>query len=177
MGKNKGDCDVRQMVESLDQTPYGEMPKWGQTAKCLINTNRILKVWLGSQKRKTLSSKEENWQETAEELHKPIKRNFSRRCVIVYHIDEIWCSDLVEMQQFSKWNKGYRYLLIVLDVFSKYGRIVPLKDKKSETVMNVFKTIFKEGRKPKYLWVDKGNEYYSKYVEELLQKQHNIVFH
>ena len=46
MGKNKGDCDVRQMVESLDQTPYGEMPKWGQTAKCLINTNRILNVWL-----------------------------------------------------------------------------------------------------------------------------------
>lgn len=79
---------------------------------------------------KTLSSKEENWQETAEELHKPIKRNFTRRRVIVYHIDEIWCSDLVEMQQFSKWNKGYRYLLMVLDVFSKYGRIVPLKDKK-----------------------------------------------
>ena len=66
---------------------------------------------------------------------------------------------------------------MVLDVFSKYGRIVPLKDKKSETVMNVFKTIFKEGRKPKYLWVDKGNEYYRKYVKELLQKQHNIVFH
>ena len=81
-------------------------------------------------KRKTLSSKEENWQETAEELHKPIKRNFTRRRVIVYYIDEIWCSDLVEMQQFSKWNKGYRYLLMVLDFFSKYGRIVPLKDKK-----------------------------------------------
>ena len=81
------------------------------------------------------------------------------------------------MQQFSKWNKGYRYLLMVLDVFSKYGRIVPLKDKKSEPVMNAFKTIFKEGRKPKCLWVDKGKEYYSKYVKELLQKQHNSVFH
>ena len=43
--------------------------------------------------------------------------------------------------------------------------------------MNAFKTIFKEGRKPKYLWVDKGKEYYSKYVKELLQKQHNSVFH
>ena len=90
-------------------------------------------------------SEEENWQvKLADELHKPIKRNFTRRRVIANHIDEIWCSDLVEMQQFSKWNKGYRYLLMVLDVFSKYGWIVPLKDKKGETVAEAFKKIFKE---------------------------------
>ena len=72
------------------------------------------------------------------------------------------------MQQFSKWNKGYRYLLMVLDVFSKYGWIVPLKDKKGETVAEAFKKIFKEGRKPQYLWVDKGKEYHNKHVKELL---------
>ena len=77
----------------------------------------------------------------------PIKRNFTRRRVITNHIDEIWASDLVEMQQFSKWNKGYRYLLMIIDVFSKYGWIVPLKDKKGETVAESFKTIFKEGKK------------------------------
>ena len=86
------------------------------------------------------------------------------------HIDQVWCSDLVEMQQFSKWNKGFRYLLMVLDVFSKYGWIVPLKDKKGETVAEAFKTIFKEGRKPQYLWTDKGKEYYNKHVKELLDK-------
>ena len=59
----------------------------------------------------------------ADELHKPIKRNFTRRRVIVNHIDEIWAADLVEMQQFSKWIKGYKYLLMVIDVFSKYGWI------------------------------------------------------
>ena len=74
------------------------------------------------------------------------------------------------MQQFSKWNKGYRYLLMVLDVFSKYGWIVPLKDKKGETVAEAFKKIFKEGRKPQYLWTDKGKEYYNKHVKELLDK-------
>ena len=74
------------------------------------------------------------------------------------------------MQQFSKWNKGYRYLLMVLDVFSKYGWIVPLKDKKGETVTEAFKTILKEGRKPQYLWVDKGKEYHNKHVKELLDK-------
>ena len=86
------------------------------------------------------------------------------------HIDEIWCSDLVEMQQFSKWNKGYRYLLMVLDGFSKYGWIIPLKNKQGETVKESFKSIFKEGRKPEYLWTDKGSEFYNIHVKELLAK-------
>ena len=112
-------------------------------------------------------------QQLANELHKPIRRNFKKRRVIVNHIDEIWCSDLVEMQKFSKWNKGYRYLLMVLDVFSKYGWIEPLKDKKGETVMKAFQIIFKENRIPKYLWVDNGKEYYNQHVKALLEK-HDI---
>ena len=81
-------------------------------------------------KRKAPSSKK-NWQEKlADKLRKPIKRNFARRLVIAHHTDEIWASDLAEMQPFSKWNKGYRYLLMVIDVFSKYGWIEPLRDKK-----------------------------------------------
>ena len=128
-------------------------------------------------KKRKRPSSEENWQEKlANELHKPIKRNFIRRRVIVNHIDEMWCSDLVEMQQFSKWNKGYGYLLMVLDVFSKYGWIVPLKDKKGETVTEAFKSIFKEGRKPQCLWTNKGNEYYNKHLKELLKK-HNITLY
>ena len=82
-------------------------------------------------------------QQLADELHKPIKRNFTWRRFITTGIDKIWCSDLVEMQPFSKWNKGNRYLLMVLDLFSKYGWIVPLKDKKGETVTEAFKTISK----------------------------------
>ena len=74
------------------------------------------------------------------------------------------------MQQFNKWNGGYRYLLMVLDLFSKYVWIVPLKDKNGETVTEAFKTIFKEGHKPQYLWTDKGQEYYNKHMKELLEK-------
>ena len=55
-------------------------------------------------------------------------------------------------------------------LFSKYGWIIPLKDKKGETVAEAFKLIFKEGRKPQYLWTDKGKEYYNKHVKELLDK-------
>ena len=69
------------------------------------------------------------------------------------------------MQQFE-WNKGYRYLLMVLDLFSKYGWIVPLKDKKGETVTEAFKTIFKDGRKPQYHWTDNGKEHYNKNMRE-----------
>ena len=59
---------------------------------------------------------------------------------------------------------------MVIDVFSKYGWIVLLKDKKGESVMNAFKTIFKEGRRPQYLWVDKGKEFYNKHLKGLLEK-------
>ena len=59
---------------------------------------------------------------------------------------------------------------MVLDLFSKYGWIVPLKDKKGETVAQAFKTILKEGHKPQYLWTDKGKEYYNKHMKKLLEK-------
>jgi len=98
-------------------------------------------------KRKKLSSEEISWQRPlADELYKPIKRNFTPQRVIANHIhfDEIWRSDLTEIQQFSKWNKGYRYLLMVLDVFSRYAWIVPLKDKKGESVAETFKTSLRE---------------------------------
>lgn len=64
------------------------------------------------------------------------------------------------------------------DVLSKHGWIVPLKYKKGETVMNVFKTIFKGGRKPIwiFLWTDKGKEYYNKYVKDPVKK-HNIILY
>ena len=59
---------------------------------------------------------------------------------------------------------------MVIDVFSKYGWIITLKEKKGESVTNAFKTIFKEGRKPEYLWIDKGKEFYNKHVKELLNR-------
>ena len=59
---------------------------------------------------------------------------------------------------------------MVIDVFSKYGWIIPIKDEKGESVTEAFKTIFNEGRKPQYLWVDKGKEFYNKHLKDLLEK-------
>ena len=104
----------------------------------------------------------------AEELHKPIKRKFKRRRVLVNGIDKIWAADLADMQAFSKFNRGIKYLLAVIDVFSKYGWLIPLKDKTGKSVASALKTIFKE-RKPEKMWVDKGKEFYNKDVKELIE--------
>ena len=104
----------------------------------------------------------------AEELHKPIKRKFNKRRVLVSGIDKIWAADLADMTALSKDNEGINFLLLVIDIFSKYGWIVPLKNKKGETVANALKTIFKE-RKPEKLWTDKGREFYNKDVKELIE--------
>ena len=100
-----------------------------------------------------------------------MRRNFRKRRVVVNGIDEIWCSDLVEMQKFSRWNEGFRYLLMVLDIFSKYGWIVPLKNKKGESVSEGFRKVFAGGRRPKRLWVDKGLEFYNSHVKDLMKAE------
>ena len=117
-------------------------------------------------------------QQLAEELHKPITRNFRKRRVISYDVDKIWTADLVEIQKYSKWNKGIKYLLMVIDVFSKYGWIVPLKDKKTESVSLAFDSIFKKSkRKPEKLWTDKGSEFIRKHFKDFLNKHNITLYH
>ena len=65
--------------------------------------------------------------------------------------------DLVDMAKFVKYNRGYKYLLTIIDTFSKYGCIVPLKDKSADSIVKAFEGVFKRsGRIPKRLWTDKG---------------------
>ena len=93
----------------------------------------------------------------------------------MFEVDEIWGADLVEMQEWSKQNNGYRYMLNIIDVFSKYAWSVPLKDKRGESVTIAFKSIVKSSnRQPKFLWVDQGKEFYNRNMDEWL-KQNNIT--
>jgi hypothetical protein len=74
------------------------------------------------------------------------------------------------MSSYAKFNNGVKYLLTVIDVFSKYGWIMPLKQKTGEATANALKQIFDlSGRKPKKLWVDKGKEFYNKNVKSLVE--------
>ena len=91
----------------------------------------------------------------AEELHKPVIRNFKKRTVYPEFKENIW-------QFISKLNKGFRFLLYVIDIFSKYAWVVPLKDKKGVSIVNAFQKILdKSGCKPNNIWVDKGSEFYN----------------
>ena len=81
--------------------------------------------------------------------------------------NKIWAADLADMRAFAKYNDGNNYLLLVIDTFNKYGWVVPLKDKKGETMVNAFKTIFEKGRTPEKLWTDKGREFYNKDMDDL----------
>ena len=76
-------------------------------------------------------------------------------------------ADLVDMQAFTKFNRGVKYLLAIIDVFSKYGWLIPLKGKTGKSVTSALKTIFKE-RKLVKMWVDKGKEFYNKDVKDLI---------
>ena len=111
----------------------------------------------------------EGWaQNLANKLHRPIRRRFPKRRVISYGIDNIWAADLVEMGKFSS-KKGIKYLLMVIDVFSKFGWIRPLKDKRGQTVADAFRSIFAK-RKPQKLWTDKGSEFFNGIMKDLLHK-------
>ena len=88
-----------------------------------------------------LASNKENIQLT-DELYKPIIRKFKKRKVHSSFRDNIWGVDLADMQLLSRFNKGFRFLLCVIDIFSKHAWVIPLKDKKGISIVNAFQKIF-----------------------------------
>ncbi|XP_036149099.1 uncharacterized protein LOC118647764 [Monomorium pharaonis] len=90
-----------------------------------------------------------------EELHAPARRNFLRRHVIVRGYDDLWQADVVEMRPYTRFNRGYHYILTVIDVLSKHAWAVPLKAKSgSEVAIAIAKIIRKDERCPKNLLLD-----------------------
>ena len=111
-------------------------------------------------------------EQLAEELHKPIIRKFKNRKVYSTFKYNIWGVDLANMQLLSKYNKGIRFLLCVIDIFSKYAWVVPLKDKKGISIVKAFQIILKQSnRKPNKIWVDIGSEFYNAYFKKMVARQ------
>ena len=81
------------------------------------------------------------------------------------------------MKSLSKFNKGFKYLLCVIDLFRKYAFVVPLKDKKGTSIVNAFQSILdKSKRKPNKIWVDQGSEFYNSFFKKWL-KNNDIVMY
>ncbi|XP_057335083.1 uncharacterized protein LOC130673887 [Microplitis mediator] len=107
----------------------------------------------------------------AYELHRPARRNYQRRHVDIRALDETWQADLVEMIPYATVNKRNKYLLTVIDIFSKYAWAVPIESKNGSDVTSAMKSIFQLGRVPKNLHVDRGKEFYNKEFQELMQRK------
>ena len=98
----------------------------------------------------------------ADELHKPVIKKFNKRKAYSQFKGNIWGVDLADLQSLSRKNKGIKYLLCAIDLFSKYAFVVPLKDKKGISIVNAFNKIIKQSnKKPNKIWVDQGAEFYN----------------
>ena len=117
-------------------------------------------------------------EQLADELHKPIIRKFEKRKVHSAFKDNIWGADLADMQLLNRYNKGIRFLLCVIDIFSKYAWVVPLKDEKGISIVKAFQIILKQSnsRKPNKIWVDKGSEFYNASFKKWLQGNDIIMY-
>ncbi len=104
-------------------------------------------------------------------LHKPVRRKFPRNKIMVFGMDSQFESDLVDMSSVAHLNRGYKFLLTCIDVLSKYAWVVPLKNKKGESLVKAFELILKEGRVPVQLFTDSGTEFKNKLFQKLLRQK------
>ena len=117
-----------------------------------------------------------NWQIN---FNKPIIRKFKKKKVHSSYRDNIWGVVLADIQSLSKHNKGIKYLLCAIDLFSKYAWVIPIKDKKGTSIVNAFKKIIsgkseaesKGRRKPNKIWFDQGSEFYNKSFKDFFKNK------
>ena len=116
-------------------------------------------------------------------LHKPVRKYFPRNPYIVSNIIEVWESDLLDVRNFSKFYNNYKYLLTVIDVFSKFLHVVPLKSKTGQTVASAFQSILTDNKyskphkqSPLTLRRDNGKEFLNKSFQDML-KHEGIQLH
>ena len=124
-GIPKSECDKEMLkyFEKSKSKTFGEK----------VTKNLIVKPIIGTKYKLGLGKKKKQMAILADELHKPIKRKFQKRPVIVVGIDDTWSADLVDMTSFAKFNKEIKYLLSIIDIFSKYAWAVPVKTGASVT--------------------------------------------
>ena len=113
----------------------------------------------------------------ADELHKPTIKKFNERKVYSQFKDNVWGVDLADMQSLSRKNKGIKYLLCAIDLFSKYAFVIPLKDKKGISIVNAFDKIIKQSkRKPNKIWVNQESESYNNNLKKWLSDNNIIMY-
>ena len=127
-----------------------------------MDIKRILLQWFINSSIKSSGIKNENVSNKylSKELHKAIIRKFIKGKVHSRFIDNIRGAGLADMELITKFNKAIRFLLCVIEIYSKYAWVIPLKDKKAITITNAYQKILKESdRKPNKIWGDKDSKF------------------
>ena len=103
---------------------------------------------------------------------KPPKKNYITNKTDVYYIDDIWSLDILDLKDYGpENNRGYRYVLVTIDNFSKYGWTIPLKNKNAQTIKDSFENIMiSSKRKPNLIETDRGKEFYNNIFQDFLIK-------
>ena len=103
---------------------------------------------------------------------KPPKKYYSTNKTDVYHIDDTWSLDILDLKDYGpENNRGYRYVLVIIDNFSKFGWTVPLKNKNSQTIKDSFESfLLNSKRSPNLTESDRGKEFYNNIFQDLLNK-------
>lgn len=104
------------------------------------------------------------------ELHRPARKHFPRRRIIIKGLDDTWQADLIDLVAYSRDNKGHKYILVVIDNFSKFVWTEPLKTKSAEDVSRAFAKILNGHRQPKNLQTDDGKEFFNSKFHALMEK-------
>ena len=115
-------------------------------------------------------------EDLSEELNKGVINKFERKKVVINHIDEIHSCDLVDMSKYSRMNKGYKYILTNIDIFSKYAWVFFIKSKTIKEIKSCFQKIFKE-RKPKYIWSDQESSFFSKKMLKFFEDNNVKIYY
>ncbi|KAL4141986.1 hypothetical protein QTP88_004519 [Uroleucon formosanum] len=139
---------------------------------------KIIKNYL----RNSMSQNRLNKMILAKELHKPVRKKFPKRRIFTKGIDDLWAADLVIMRNYSDENKGYSYIITVIDTFSKFSWALELKKKDGINVSEAFEKIIKQAisqnhQAPKLLHADKGLEFENKHFKKVLQKYGIKMYH
>ena len=144
-------------------------PKHASSCSSLDKLYRMAKNQFPSVTRKRIRKWAEN--NLSYSLHKPSRRNFKQNKVYAPEIDSLWEADLAFVQDVAKENDGVNYLLVVIDVLSKYVWVRPMKNKTASSLLEAFDSILSEGRKPEKLRTDKGTEFLNESFQQYLRKK------
>ena len=150
-------------LEKLYYTPshyagYSAVDNLSRAAKPNFTRNDVIE-WLKSQDAYT--------------LHRPVRRKFPRLHYNVTNIDDLWEADLIDLRNLKSYNNGYSYLLIIIDVLSKFVWVEALRDKTASCVTKAFQRVLSRNRdrRPVYLQTDKGKEFIARAVQKFLKEK------